>query len=253
MAMQRSGPVEKIGAGVIIRTCSPRCRARQLGERMKPIQFVSSLKGLKFDNVFNPYSDRCETYDVEDAPKRRAKTLRVLLEAAFSEEIDALWIGRDLGYRGGRRTGLALTDDVHLSTHAFRWNIPVERATAGSMVAERTAAVIWSILASVTAPVFLWNVFPLHPHEPDQPFTNRAHNRSERAVGEEVLSELIAMLRPHRLVAIGNDAAKSALKISGTRPVIQVRHPSYGGQREFVRQVRCVYDIKAETKQLALL
>ena len=220
---------------------------------MNPAQFVSSLRELKFENVFNPYSDRCEMHDVDDAPNRRAKALLGMLEAAVSEEIDALWIGRDLGYRGGRRTGLALTDDVHLSSHATRWNIPVERATAGSMVAERTAAVIWSILASVTAHVFLWNVFPLHPHEPGQPFTNRAHSPSERAFGEEVLAELIAMLRPRRLVAIGNDAAKSALKIAGVGPVIQVRHPSYGGQSEFVRQVRCVYDIKVGTKQLALL
>ncbi len=192
-------------------------------------------------------------HDVDDAPNRRAKALLGMLEAAVGEEIDALWIGRDLGYRGGRRTGLALTDDVHLDIHATRWNIPVERATAGSMVAERTAAVIWSILASVTAHVFLWNVFPLHPHEPDQPFTNRMHSPSERAVGEEVLTELIAMLHPRRLVAIGNDAAKSALKIAGVGHVIQVRHPSYGGQGEFVRQVRCVYDIKVGTKQLALL
>jgi hypothetical protein len=68
-----------------------------------------------------------------------------MLNAAASTEIDALWIGRDLGYRGGRRTGLALTDDVHLSIHVTRWNISVQWATTGSMVAERTAAVIWSI------------------------------------------------------------------------------------------------------------
>ena len=220
---------------------------------MTPAQFVSSLRELKFENVFNPYSDRCDVHDVEDAPARRAKALVGMLEAAVNAEIDALWIGRDLGYRGGRRTGLALTDDVHLSIHATRWNISVERATAGSMVAERTAAVIWSMLASVRAHVFLWNVFPFHPHEPEEPFTNRAHRPPERAVGEEVLAELIAMLRPRRLVAIGNDATKSALKIAGIGSVVQVRHPSYGGQRDFIQQVRCVYNLTIETKQLKLL
>ena len=84
----------------------------------------------------------------------------MMLKAATHRDIDALWIGRDLGYRGGRRTGLALTDDVHLSIHATRWNVAVERRMTGSMVAERTAAVIWSMLALVAAPVFLWNVFP---------------------------------------------------------------------------------------------
>src|SRR5947207_1219185 len=110
---------------------------------MRPARFASSLRDLKFENTFNPYSDLCEVHDLEDAPVRREKALLGMLEAAANVEVDALWIGRDLGYRGGRRTGLALTDDVHLSIHATRWNISVERATAGSMVAERTAGVIW--------------------------------------------------------------------------------------------------------------
>jgi uracil-DNA glycosylase len=220
---------------------------------MTPAQFVSSLKATKFDNVFNPYVDRCEVYDLEDAPDRRARALLGMLQAAMHTDVDALWIGRDLGYRGGRRTGLALTDDIHLSIHATRWNVAVERATTGSMVAERTAAVIWSMLAIVPAPIFLWNVFPLHPHEAGAPFSNRSHKPRERVAGEELLAELIVMLRPRRLIAIGNDAAKTAARLAGKAEIVQVRHPSYGGQRDFVRQVRGLYDLKLETEQLALL
>jgi hypothetical protein len=172
---------------------------------------------------------------------------------AVATEVEALWVGRDLGHRGGRRTGLALTDDVHLPIHAARWNVSIERATTGAMVAERTAAVIWSMLALVPAPVFLWNVFPLHPHEPDDPFSNRSHKPHERAVGEALLAELIAMLRPRRLVAIGNDAAKVASRLVGIEDVIQIRHPSYGGQREFVTQIQCLYDLPVDAQQLSLL
>ena len=81
-------------------------------------------------------------HDLEDAPSRRSEALLDLLEMVVATEIDALWIGRDLGHRGGRRTGLALTDDVHLTIHATRWSVSIERATTGLMVAERTAAVI---------------------------------------------------------------------------------------------------------------
>ncbi len=77
---------------------------------MRPREFVSTLKELKFENVFNPYVDRCVVHDLDDAPSRRATALLSLLEAATATEVDALWIGRDLGHRGGRRTGLALTD-----------------------------------------------------------------------------------------------------------------------------------------------
>lgn len=220
---------------------------------MKPAQFVNSLKKLNFKNVFNPYSDRCDVYDLDGAPERRSMMLLSMLEAAVNADIDAVWIGRDLGYRGGRRTGLALTDDAHLWAHANRWNVSAERATTGSLISERTATVVWSMLACVSAHVFLWNVFPFHPHEPDRPFSNRSHRRDERVIGEEVLAELIAMLRPRRLVAIGNDAARSALKIAGTSTVFQVRHPSYGGQRDFVHQVSRAYSLTTKKEQLKLL
>ena len=210
---------------------------------MESRDFVDSLTDLKFDNVFNPYSDRCSQFDVSDAPTLRKEALRGILSAACAREIDALWIGRDLGYRGGRRTGLALTDDVHLTTHAIRWNVNIQRATCGAMVGERTAAVIWSMLDLVRVPVFLWNVFPFHPHVMDDPFSNRAHNARERAAGLEVLSQLVEMLRPRRIVAIGNDATATAVRVAGRTEVIKIRHPSYGGQRDFVEQVRSLYSL----------
>lgn len=220
---------------------------------MKPKEFVSCIQELKFENVFNPYADRCTVHDVSDAPNRRAQALLELLEAAVETEVDAFWIGRDLGYRGGRRTGLALTDDVHLMVHATRWNVSIKRATTGTLVAERTAAVIWSMLSLVPAAVFLWNVFPFHPHDPNEPFSNRSHTSRERAVGEELLSQLIRMVRPCRLVAIGNDAAKTASKVTGGQDVIHVRHPSYGGQKDFVEQIQALYELKPHAEQLALI
>ena len=219
---------------------------------MKIHPFVEAVASLQFKDCFNPYSDRCEVHDRRDAPRRRAAALSAMLRRAAEKPVDAIWIGRDLGYRGGRRTGLALTDDVHLGQHAKRWNLDLvaKRPTFGSPVAERTAAVIWGMLEHIDARIFLWNVFPLHPHNNGEPFSNRKHNAYERSAGEVLLQQLIALLKPSRIVAIGNDAAASALRIPDALPVICVRHPSYGGQTKFQAQISELYGNPMLTKML---
>ncbi len=212
---------------------------------MKLIQFLDALKNLSFENTFNPYSNRCAVHDLDDAPERRLKLLHSLLEVATVREIDSIWIGRDLGYRGGRRTGLALTDDVHIGEYAARWGLSVQRLTKGEIAAERTAAAIWSVLSQINLSVFLWNVFPLHPHEPGNPFSNRSHNSIERRTGEELLSQLILLLKPHRLIAIGNDAARTVRRLSDNLEFIQVRHPSYGGKSRFLAQMCDAYNLQS--------
>ena len=208
---------------------------------MNPSGFVEQLKQLRFDDTFNPYSSLCPVYDLGDAPQRRSEILVSLLNAASGQDVDSVWVGRDLGHRGGRRTGLPLTDDVHFKMHVRRWGLSFERPTRRQMVAERTAAIVWGILSRIDISVFLWNVFPLHPHEPGSPFSNRPHNSHERKIGEEFLSELIHLLKPRRLIAIGNDAFYTTRRLYSERQVFRVRHPSYGGQAQFLREMEQLY------------
>ena len=193
---------------------------------MRTEHFVTALSNLHLENTFNPYSSRCTQNDTEDAPIRRMQSLLAILDVARRQELDSLWVGRDLGYRGGRRTGLAFTDDAHLDNHGKRWGIPIARSTKGAMVVERSATIIWEVLSQIRVSVFLWNVFPLHPHDPGDPFTNRSHSARERKEGERFLYQLIRLLNPSRLIAIGNNAAGSLHQLGDQFKVYQVRHPS---------------------------
>ena len=211
---------------------------------MTPASFVHSLQQLEFDHVFNPYTDRCPVNDLADAPVRRSRILQSLLEAAACRPVDALWVGRDYSYRGGRRTGLAFTDDVHLGEHALRWGLTMQRPVRGDPVRERSASVVWSVLSRIEATVFLWNVFPLHPHEPGNPFSNRSHNAQERRAGQSLLDQLVRLLQPSAIIAIGNDAEKAALRLERPAEVTKVRHPSYGGRTEFLDGMKTYYGFR---------
>jgi uracil-DNA glycosylase len=215
---------------------------------LTPSQFVTTLAQIRLPGVFNPYVDCCDVFDRADAARRRRKNLQSFLEAALDCHVRTIWIARDLGYRGGRRTGLPLTDEVHLAlVGQLLGGIELKRATKGPAVAERTAAVIWQVIARLRHPVVLWNVFPYHPHEPDDPFSNRPHTAAEREIAMPLLKMLITMFKPQQLVAIGRDAQLALAEMEV--PVARVRHPSYGGQTEFIAGVLKLYGLTEEPRQ----
>lgn len=221
---------------------------------MTPSRFVAQLAEMRLPSVFNPYSDCCDIHDRANAARTRKKNLQAYLEAALTSKIDTIWIARDLGYRGGRRTGVPLTDEVHLDLVGQLFGgIEFKRATRGPVVAERTAAVVWKVLSHIGQPVVLWNVFPFHPHEPGDPFSNRCHTAAERKLTLPLLESLIEMFRPQRLVAIGRDAHLALQDFD--IPVTTVRHPSYGGQGEFIASLYELYGVHTQdvpTPELAL-
>lgn len=209
---------------------------------MTPAAFVKALAAFSLDNVFNPYADVCAVHDRADAAESRRRNLRTYLAASAEIGVDTIWMGRDLGYRGGRRTGLALTDEYHLPELAKRYpGCQSRQATRGPAVSERTAAEIWAVLRVIDTPPLLWNVFPFHPHEPDNPFSNRRFTARELDHVDELNNALIAWLKIRQVVAIGQDAAQYAQRF-GVK-VITIRHPSYGGVREFREGMQKLYQL----------
>lgn len=211
---------------------------------MTPATFVRALAEISLDGVFNPYADTCEVFDRADAAASRRRNLRNFLAAVSELNTDTIWMGRDLGYRGGRRTGVALTDEAHLEQMDQVYpGAASQQATRGPQIAERTAKEIWSVLQTLDHPPFLWNVFPFHPFEDGNQFTNRRFTSRELACVNDLNSELIRWLGIRRIVAIGQDAATYATQFCDH--VITVRHPSYGGTNEFRAGIRALYPTTA--------
>ena len=48
---------------------------------------------------------------------------------------------------------------------------------------------------------------------------------------------IIDMLSPSKVVAIGNDAYKCLVQLSDDHVIMKVRHPSYGGEKMFAKQM----------------
>ncbi|ALZ16752.1 uracil-DNA glycosylase [Pseudomonas aeruginosa] len=223
---------------------------------MTPTSFVKALAAFNLENVFNPYADTCPVHDRATAASCRRRNLKSYLRAAESIGVDTIWMGRDLGYRGGRRTGLALTDEYHLSEMAKLYpGCESLQATHGPAIAERTAAEIWGVLRSIDLPPLLWNVFPFHPHEAGNPFSNRRFSTKELSQVDELNSELFRWLKIRRVVAIGQDAAHYASRFGVT--VECIRHPSYGGVRDFRAGMGRLYNVRTkafeQSRQVALL
>lgn len=202
--------------------------------------FIDDLSTYEAERVFNPWAMNCEAVDVDESFSVRRENLRTVLSACSdTQEVD-VWIGRDLGWRGGRRTGVALVDEFSLDDYALSINVAaLRKATVGPVMRERTATEIQLARARVARKLFFWNIFPFHPHEAGKPQSNRMHTGREREAGLTFLMTILALLPVGRIVTIGNDATNALRAIEVA--CCPVRHPSYGGQRDFHRQVDLHY------------
>jgi hypothetical protein len=206
-------------------------------------EFVDALSRISLPNVFNPYAEICDVSDHAGSALIRRRNLSHFLESTLRHQTRSIWLGRDLGYRGGRRTGIALTDEFHLQVLQSVFGVTgLAKATIDqSPMKERTATEVWKLLSRIGHPVLLWNVFPFHPFDEGKPFTNRRHTSWEFDLCRDLLSALLKWLEPTTIVALGGDAEAALLRLG--YECKRVRHPSYGGQNEFARAICKIYGL----------
>lgn len=167
------------------------------------------------------------------ASKRCRANLRAYLRALLAYPYSGhLLVGEAPGHRGCALTGIPFTDErmLRCGSHRFLRSIR-NKVTVEGWTAESTAGIVWSHLCECPSLPAFWNAVPFHPRSVLRP--NRVPTTNEIRTGQCFLRELIDVLCPHTVVAVGRKA-EAALKLLGHANVKAVRHPSHGGKQSFI-------------------
>ena len=190
-------------------------------------------------NSVNPF-DRSR----DDNAIRRRNLTRYVEE--LSERRPAtLLVGEAPGYRGMAITGVPFTNTVLLQRGIPAFGLlgaenGYEVPDAPAVAAEPTATVMWQVLEGLDFLPVLWSAFPLHPHRPSDPLSNRTPTGAETAAWAWSWQALAEVFGIRSVVAVGN-VAQASLARSGW-DVPRVRHPSHGGREGFRAGLRALLD-----------
>ena len=154
-------------------------------------------------------------------------------------------VGEAPGYRGAAISGVpftslgVLTEDWGDPWGAFgrgRYIMPPPHKSGH--LREATATMVWRVLAEQLADAALpitWNALPFHPVGPKEA-SNRSIRNGEISLGREWLERFLELFPNATPLAVGR-VASTALTAVGV-PHDQVRHPSFGGLRDFRHGIR---------------
>lgn len=207
------------------------------------IRFIDRLSGYqdatlreqRACTVFNQYSYRYP----ENAIKR--DNLRLYLHVLSQNNSGMMLVGEAPGYRGCRLTGIPFTSE-DLLRNSFAPGLGNPGFKTKGSTKEQTASIVWGTLNTYDLRYrlpLLWNAFPFHPHKIKNPCSNRNPTRQELDAGEPFILDLISLFKIRSFVAIGNTAAATLSKIGIYCRII--RHPSFGGKREFAKGIETLY------------
>jgi len=178
----------------------------------------------------NFYLDSSDAYgDFHTTASQRRENLRRHLFAIRDGGL--VFVGEAAGWMGARQSGVAFTS---------------ARMVGLDGNSEGSATIVHRLLSRVGLMdrALLWNAFPLHPHKPGDPRSNRTPTSTELSSGLGVLRLAIS---GRRVICVGASAAKSVALVLGhavpsvadataTSSAIRVRHPAHGGATHFDTQ-----------------
>lgn len=209
----------------VLRREAMRTRGAELAERLVGL-LPPSRPGL-----FNPWRTRCRHDAQPDGPTQRLSRLARHLDC----DAKLILVGEAIGYQGGRYSGIAFTSERLLAEGGIPRLEATDRITRRDLpFSEPSATVVWRELdrLNLATHTVLWNALSLHPHLPGEPWSNRTPTRQEFEMGLPALDRLLVAFPRAQVVAVGRNAQTLLSRMCG-RSIQGVRHPAYGGAKEF--------------------
>ncbi|NKX56603.1 uracil-DNA glycosylase family protein [Arthrobacter mobilis] len=167
----------------------------------------------------------------------RRRNLELYLRQMLERAPRVLLLGEAPGFRGMRITGVPFTNTAILQGRGNHFGLfgPGQGyalpADAPPVAPEPTATVMWEVLAELDFLPLLWSAYPLHPHRPDRPLSNRTPSAAEVLAGQPLWLALARLFAVQVVVAVGNVAGRSVRAAGLEAP--KVRHPAHGGKARF--------------------
>jgi uracil-DNA glycosylase len=188
----------------------------------------------------NPYAD-----DGTPGNALRRANLALALRLALVRGPQLLLVGEAPGYNGALRTGVPFTSERILlegviDLEQFGAERGFARATNdGRTTNEQTATIVYRELAALRVFSVGWNAYPLHPHRPGVPISNRPPRAAELRLGLPLLAAVRCLFPTVRVAAMGNVAARALNELD--IPHTRLRHPAQGGARTFATGLRTLF------------
>ncbi len=179
--------------------------------------------------LFNFFSQINENLDRADAAERRRQNLFNYL-SSFDALPTILIVGEAPGWKGCRFSGVPFTSEAQLASN----KLPFKGAPTSvflTPLSELSASCFWKGMQAFHPNFLVWNGIPYHPHHPNNPTSNRPISRKELRIYIHILAQVVHILQPQYILAVGLKAAFCLDDLS--LPYISIRHPSHGGNMQF--------------------
>lgn len=196
--------------------------------------------------LFNQYRDRNAKVDLINAAEIRRSNLFNYL-GSFKGQPSVALIGEAPGPWGCRFSGIPFTGERQLIANALPFTGQQSSKDKSLIKLKKTAPYVsnsatlfWSTMLQHHPNFLVWNCIPYHPYKDGNILSVRTPATREVLHFADILSDILSLLKPEKIVAVGKKAEFS-MKHLGIL-CSYVRHPSQGGAVKFGKGIKKIFN-----------